>query len=107
MTKGISQFLNSFRQGGIYFFQLIDYFVANVSVVYLAFFEVIAVTWFYGAGRLARNVQEMTGRFPSLYFRFCWTIAAPVLIFVSSLPLPSLTPLSKLSRESVCRPCGV
>ena len=37
-----------FLQGGIYFFQLIDYYAAALSLMYLAFFEVIAVTWFYG-----------------------------------------------------------
>ncbi|CAG0880902.1 unnamed protein product [Darwinula stevensoni] len=73
--------LPNVTQGGIYYFQLIDYFAANISVVYLVFFEAVAVTWFYGAGRLARNIQEMTGSLPSLYFRFCWTIAAPVFIF--------------------------
>ena len=35
-------------QGGIYFFQLIDYFAAALSLMYLAFFEVIAITWIYG-----------------------------------------------------------
>lgn len=50
--------------------------------MYLAFFEVVAIVWIYGADRLARNVQEMTGRMPSLYFRFCWYLAAPLLILV-------------------------
>uniref|UniRef100_A0A0P4W1Q3 Transporter n=1 Tax=Scylla olivacea TaxID=85551 RepID=A0A0P4W1Q3_SCYOL len=67
-------------QGGIYFFNLIDYYTAAISLMYLAFFEVVAIVWIYGANRLARNVQEMTGRMPSLYFRFCWYLAAPVLI---------------------------
>ncbi|CAG2059870.1 unnamed protein product [Timema podura] len=67
-------------EGGIYFFQLVDHFAASISIMYLAFFEVIAISWFYGAHRLAKNVHEMTGRHPSLYFRFCWWIAAPVLI---------------------------
>lgn len=67
-------------QGGIYFFNLIDYYTAAISLMYLAFFEVVAIVWIYGADRLARNVQEMTGRMPSLYFRFCWYLAAPILI---------------------------
>lgn len=67
-------------QGGIYFFTLIDYYTAAISLMYLAFFEVVAIVWVYGADRLARNVQEMTGRMPSLYFRFCWYLAAPILI---------------------------
>lgn len=73
--------LPNVMQGGIYFFQLIDYYAAAVSLMYLAFFEVIGVVWVYGAGRLSRNLREMTGKQPSLYFRFCWYAAAPVLIF--------------------------
>nr|QRN45426.1 sodium- and chloride-dependent GABA transporter ine [Carausius morosus] len=67
-------------EGGIYFFQLVDHFAASISIMYLAFFEIIAISWFYGVHRLAKNVHEMTGRQPSLYFRFCWWFAAPVLI---------------------------
>ncbi|KAK8736394.1 hypothetical protein OTU49_004974 [Cherax quadricarinatus] len=72
--------LPNVMQGGIYFFQLIDYYAAAVSLMYLAFFEVAAIAWLYGAGRLAKNVREMTGRLPSRYFRFCWCLASPLLI---------------------------
>ena len=70
-------------QGGIYFFQLVDHFAASISIMYLAFFEVIAISWFYGANRLAKNVREMTGRLPSQYIQFCWWVAAPALLMVS------------------------
>lgn len=72
--------LPNVMRGGIYYFHLIDYYTAAISLMYLAFFEVVAIVWIYGANRLARNVQEMTGRLPSLYFRCCWYIAAPLLI---------------------------
>ncbi|PNF22184.1 Sodium- and chloride-dependent GABA transporter ine [Cryptotermes secundus] len=67
-------------EGGIYFFQLVDHFAASISIMYLAFFEVIAISWFYGGHRLANNVLEMTGRLPSPYIRFCWWVAAPALL---------------------------
>uniref|UniRef100_T1IMI3 Transporter n=1 Tax=Strigamia maritima TaxID=126957 RepID=T1IMI3_STRMM len=72
--------LPNVTQGGIYFFQLMDYYAAAISLLYLAFFEVVAIVWFYGAGRLARNIQEMTGSLPSIYFRFCWWVIAPLTI---------------------------
>ncbi|XP_023248599.1 sodium- and chloride-dependent GABA transporter ine-like isoform X2 [Copidosoma floridanum] len=72
--------LPNITQGGIYFFQLVDHYAASISIMFLAFFEVIAISWFYGVGRLSSNVKEMTGRAPSVYFRFCWLIAAPLLI---------------------------
>ncbi|XP_043274241.1 sodium- and chloride-dependent GABA transporter ine [Venturia canescens] len=72
--------LPNVTQGGIFFFQLIDHYAASISIMFLAFFEVIAISWFYGVRRLCSNVKEMTGRVPSMYFRFCWLIAAPLLI---------------------------
>ncbi|RZC34697.1 SNF domain containing protein [Asbolus verrucosus] len=73
--------LPNVTQGGIYFFQLIDHYAASISIMYLAFFEVIAIAWFYGVWRLSKNVKTMTGRHPSIYFKFCWLVATPLLIF--------------------------
>ncbi|XP_050076944.1 sodium- and chloride-dependent GABA transporter ine [Anopheles maculipalpis] len=67
-------------QGGIYFFQLIDHYAASVSIMFLAFFETIAIAWFYGINRLSKNVKQMTGRYPSFYLRFCLLIAVPLLL---------------------------
>ncbi|XP_041348623.1 sodium- and chloride-dependent GABA transporter ine-like isoform X2 [Gigantopelta aegis] len=72
--------LPNITQGGIYFFQLIDYYVAALSLMVLAFFEVIAITWFYGARRLGRNIEEMTGTKPPFVFIVCWYVVSPVLI---------------------------
>ncbi|XP_037093533.1 sodium- and chloride-dependent GABA transporter ine-like isoform X2 [Pollicipes pollicipes] len=67
-------------QGGMYFFQLMDYYVAGISLMFLAFFEVIAVTWIYGTERLCRDFAIMTGARPSIYFQICWRYLAPFLI---------------------------
>ncbi|CAF1211881.1 unnamed protein product [Didymodactylos carnosus] len=69
-----------FTQAGIYFFTLVDHFAAGVSLMYIAFFEVIAIVWFYGAKRLANNVEEMTGKQPHIFFVICWYAVAPALI---------------------------
>ncbi|KAI4461101.1 sodium/chloride dependent transporter [Holotrichia oblita] len=73
--------LNFQDQGGIFFFQLIDHYAASISIMYVAFFEIIAIAWFYGVKRLSRNILEMTGREPSWYFKFCWYVASPLMIF--------------------------
>ncbi|XP_071181491.1 sodium- and chloride-dependent GABA transporter ine-like isoform X2 [Mytilus edulis] len=73
--------LPNVTQGGIYFFSLIDHYAAAVSLMYLAFFEVIAITWFYGARRLARNVEEMNGQQPNIFFIVCWYFISPIFIF--------------------------
>uniref|UniRef100_H2ZX72 Transporter n=2 Tax=Latimeria chalumnae TaxID=7897 RepID=H2ZX72_LATCH len=69
-------------QGGIYFFQLMDHYTAVVSLMFLAFFEVVAVCWFYGVNRITQNVQEMLGCPPNLFFKMCWWVFSPVLVII-------------------------
>ncbi|XP_019615936.1 PREDICTED: sodium-dependent dopamine transporter-like [Branchiostoma belcheri] len=66
--------------GGMYFFQLIDFYAAAISLMVIAFFEVVAISWIYGANRLARNIEEMAGNKPWMYFIVCWYGLSPVLI---------------------------
>ena len=40
-------------QGGIYVFKIVDYYAAAISLMYIAFFECVAVVWIYGTGRLS------------------------------------------------------
>ena len=74
-------------QSGIYFFHLIDHYVASVTVLFVAFFQIVAIAWFYGIIRLTKNIKEMTSKNPSVYFRFCWFIAAPALLMVRKIQL--------------------
>ncbi|XP_076452847.1 sodium- and chloride-dependent GABA transporter ine-like isoform X2 [Babylonia areolata] len=73
--------LPNITQGGQWFFTLIDYYAAALSLMILAFFEVIAISWFYGARRLAEDIRSMTGSRPNLFFIVCWYVISPVLIF--------------------------
>jgi len=69
-------------QGGIYFFQIIDFYTAAISLMYIALFETVAIVWLYGVRRLSDNIEEMTGRQPNIIFKFCWMFVSPVLILV-------------------------
>ncbi|XP_031597464.2 sodium- and chloride-dependent GABA transporter ine [Oreochromis aureus] len=69
-------------QVGIYVFQLLDHYTAIVSIMFLAFFEVMAICWIYGVKRLSANLEEMNGNKANIFFRLCWLIVAPVLITV-------------------------
>ncbi|XP_041948197.1 sodium- and chloride-dependent GABA transporter 1 [Alosa sapidissima] len=69
-------------QCGIYIFQLMDHYTAIVSIIFLAFFEVIAICWVFGVRRLTDSLIEMTGKPPSIFFKVCWWIICPVLIGV-------------------------
>ncbi|XP_002122771.2 sodium- and chloride-dependent GABA transporter ine [Ciona intestinalis] len=67
-------------QGGIYVFTLLDNYTAIVSLMFLAFFEVVAICWIFGGRRVAKCVKEMTGTAPSMFFVVCWVVCAPLLI---------------------------
>ncbi|XP_062262717.1 sodium- and chloride-dependent GABA transporter ine [Platichthys flesus] len=69
-------------QVGIFVFQLMDHYTAIVSIMFLAFFEVVAICWCYGVKRLSDNLEEMTGKRANIFFRLCWLIVAPTLIAV-------------------------
>lgn len=67
-------------KGGIYVFQLMDHYTAVVSLVFLAFFEVVAVCWIFGVPRISLMVKRMQGKTPNLYFRLCWLLLCPMLV---------------------------
>ncbi|XP_074527626.1 sodium- and chloride-dependent GABA transporter ine [Halichoeres trimaculatus] len=69
-------------QVGIYVFQLMDHYTAIVSIMFLAFFEVVAICWIYGVNRLSSNLREMNGHGANIYFMICWLIIAPLLVTV-------------------------
>ncbi len=51
-------------QGGIYFFKIIDFYSSAISLMLVAFFEVIAVTWFYGTYQHENNENHRPFWFP-------------------------------------------
>lgn len=69
-------------QGGIFFFQLLDHHTAVVSLMFLAFFEVVAICWIFGVKRLTRIVTEMLGAPPNMFFKVCWWVISPLLVMI-------------------------
>lgn len=69
-------------QGGIYFFQIVDFYAAAISLMYIAFFECVAIVWVYGVRRMSGNIKDMTGRYPNAFFRFSWNYISPLMILV-------------------------
>lgn len=67
--------------GGVYLFQIVDFYAASgLSLLWICFFETIAISWFYGASRFARNIESMIGRKPNFFWYLCWTAFAPIVM---------------------------
>ena len=65
-----------------------DFYAASgMSLLWICFFETIAVSWFYGADRFAGNIAEMTGARPHRFWYLCWVAFAPIVMIVSRSPL--------------------
>jgi len=70
--------LTMVTNGGMYVFQLFDYYSASgMSLLWVCFFEAITVAWFYGVKRFNDNLEMMLGfRIPS-WFSWCWCFLTP------------------------------
>ncbi|XP_071963769.1 sodium- and chloride-dependent GABA transporter 2-like isoform X2 [Antedon mediterranea] len=76
--------------GGMYVFQLFDYYSASGSaLLWIAFFEAIAIGWVYGPNRFLDHFEEMLGfRVRGYWLRICWMLFTPLFavgIFLFSL----------------------
>ncbi|XP_046585409.1 sodium- and chloride-dependent betaine transporter-like [Haliotis rubra] len=73
--------------GGVYIFQLVDWYVGAVASYVIAVLECLAVGWCYGAERFSADVEMMTGkRLPVIYKVSCFIIT-PVVMAVGGLIL--------------------
>uniref|UniRef100_A0A673HMZ1 Transporter n=1 Tax=Sinocyclocheilus rhinocerous TaxID=307959 RepID=A0A673HMZ1_9TELE len=81
--------LTMVTEGGMYVFQLFDYYAASgVCLLWVAFFECIAVAWVYGADDFYDAIEEMIGYRPNPWMKWSWTVITPFLCvgcFVFSL----------------------
>ena len=67
-------------QGGAYVLNLLDYQSGGLSLLFLGFFEAVAVSWFYGTERFMNDIEVMVGKRPSMWWVFCWKYCAPTII---------------------------
>ncbi|XP_075993675.1 sodium- and chloride-dependent betaine transporter-like [Genypterus blacodes] len=73
-------------QGGIYIFQLIDYYGSSrICHYFMALAESVTVAWIFGADRLSNVIEDMSGHRPSVFFTLCWKFIIPVLSLASCI----------------------
>ncbi|XP_026169208.1 sodium- and chloride-dependent betaine transporter-like [Mastacembelus armatus] len=71
-------------EGGIYIFELIDYYGCTRACHYfMALSQCLALAWGFGADRVINIVEDMTGQRPSIFFKLCWKYIIPLLSLIS------------------------
>lgn len=71
-------------QGGIYIFQLMDFYSASgMSILWVCFFQTIAISWIFGAKKFCDCVHQMMGIRLNKFWYICWVLLAPVIMLVS------------------------
>lgn len=69
-------------QGGMYWFNLIDNYSAGLSLLFIGFFELIAVAWIYGANEFRANIEKMIGFKISYGWVIMWKYITPIIVAV-------------------------
>jgi len=82
-------------QGGMYVFQVFDYYSASgMTLLWLAAWEAIAVSWIFGVDKYMKMLQDMVGYSPDEFLKWCWLVFTPMVslgimlfLMVSFVPL--------------------
>ncbi|CAN9505925.1 unnamed protein product [Ophioblennius macclurei] len=70
-------------QGGVYLFQLIDYYGASgASLIFVGLLQCAAAGWVFGAERLCDEVEKKIGQKPNRFFSLCWRYFTPLIFAV-------------------------
>lgn len=101
MPTALAYFLTSF-QGGAYIFQLMDFYaVSGMSLLWVCFFQTIAISWIFGVNRFADCVKEMMGVQLGAFWRICWVAVAPFVMMVSIIRIVDYTKLINVYHSSI------
>uniref|UniRef100_A0A915D1Z8 Transporter n=1 Tax=Ditylenchus dipsaci TaxID=166011 RepID=A0A915D1Z8_9BILA len=75
--------LSTVTEGGFYVFQLFDFYAASGwALLWLLFFECIAISWCVGINRWYDHMKSMIGYYPAAWWKFCWVFATPAVCIV-------------------------
>ncbi|KAM7343169.1 sodium-dependent nutrient amino acid transporter 1 [Cochliomyia hominivorax] len=88
--------------GGQFVLNLVDFFGCSFIALFLAIAELVAVGWIYGVKRLCQDIEFMLGVKTSLYWRICWAIVTPGLMF--AVLVYTLITLKPLDYKGVAYP---
>ena len=69
--------------GGMYIFQIFDYYAASRTLLFVGLFEIIAISYCYGIKRYCRNLEMMYQFKIGAWLKFMWVFATPFFTLVT------------------------
>ncbi|TWW62032.1 Sodium- and chloride-dependent GABA transporter 2 [Takifugu flavidus] len=87
--------LSMVTQGGLYIFQLFDYYACSgMTLLLFAILQSVCVSWIYGADRFYENIEDMIGYKPFPLIKYCLKFITPLVCLGTFLfSLIKYTPL--------------
>lgn len=70
------------HQAGSYVFAIFDEYAASFSLILIALFELIAISYLYGLKRFCDDCELMTGTRPSFVIMLSWRYISPILLLI-------------------------
>uniref|UniRef100_A0A8C6SPV9 Solute carrier family 6 member 5 n=1 Tax=Neogobius melanostomus TaxID=47308 RepID=A0A8C6SPV9_9GOBI len=67
-------------ESGMYMLQLVDTFAASYSLVIIAIFELVGISYLYGLQRFCEDIEMMIGFQPNRFWRVCWAFVTPTIL---------------------------
>ncbi|KAL7743728.1 hypothetical protein ACLKA6_016789 [Drosophila palustris] len=68
--------------GGQWILTLVDFYGGTYVVFILAIFELAGIVWIYGLQNLCDDIEFMSNKKVSFYWRICWFFFTPVMMIV-------------------------
>ncbi|XP_046555784.1 sodium-dependent proline transporter-like [Haliotis rubra] len=67
-------------EGGMYVFQLVDWYFGTIFLILAGLLECIILAWVYGVNRVSADIELMLGRPAPLFFRITWSYITPAML---------------------------
>nr|XP_006642702.2 PREDICTED: sodium- and chloride-dependent glycine transporter 2 isoform X1 [Lepisosteus oculatus] len=67
-------------ESGMYMLQLVDTYAASYSLVIIAIFELVGISYIYGLQRFCEDIEMMIGFQPNKFWRICWAFVTPTIL---------------------------
>ncbi|XP_049834762.1 sodium-dependent neutral amino acid transporter B(0)AT3 isoform X2 [Schistocerca gregaria] len=67
---------------GEYWLKLFDSFGGTIGLVLVALLETVAVMYVYGHEKFTKDIEDMTGYRPGIYWQITWRLLGPLLMTV-------------------------